>query len=90
MGLSLLSIVNICEPLTGQAITYAISHFPYFAALDLADSGDVKGSLEVGVLIGVDQYWKVVTGKVVNGIAGPMAIETALGWVNLELSRSHP
>ena len=48
------SIPNICEPLTGQAFTYATSLLPYFAALDLADPGDVKGSLEVGVLIGVD------------------------------------
>ena len=35
----------------------------------------------MGVLIGVDQYWKIVTGKVVKGIAGPTAIETAFGWV---------
>lgn len=51
------------------------------SGLDLADSGDVKDSLEVGVLIGVEQYWKVVTGKVVKGIAGPTAIETAFGWI---------
>ena len=78
MGLSLLSILTICEPLTGQPITYATSRFQYLSSLDLADSGD---SLEVGVLIGVDQYWKIVTGKVVKGIAGPPAIETAFGWI---------
>eukprot|EP00731_Ephydatia_muelleri_P015789 Em0009g213a len=74
MGLSLLSILTICEPLTGQPITY-------LSGPDLADSGDVEDSLEVGVLIGVDQYWKIVTGKVVKGIAGPTAIETAFGLI---------
>ena len=81
MGLSLLSIPTICEPLTGQPITYVTSRFQYLSGLHLADSGDVEDSLEVGVLIGVDQYWKIVTGKVVNGIAGPTAIETAFGWI---------
>ena len=51
------------------------------SGLDLADSSDGKDCLEVGILIGVDQYWKIVTGKVVKGIAGPTAIETAFGWV---------
>eukprot|EP00731_Ephydatia_muelleri_P035515 Em0131g2a len=81
MGLSLLSIPTICEPLTGQPITYATSHFQYLSGLHLADSGDVEDSLEVGVLIGVDQYWKIITGKVVKGIAGSTAIETAFGWI---------
>eukprot|EP00731_Ephydatia_muelleri_P009272 Em0004g1610a len=53
----------------------------YLSGLDLADSSDGKDCLEVGVLIGVDQYWKIVTGNVVKGIAGPTAIETAFGWV---------
>ena len=81
MGLSLLSIPTICEPLTGQPITYATSRFQYLSGLDLADSGDVEDSLEVGVLIGVDQYWKIVTGKVVKGITGPTAIKTTFGWI---------
>ena len=81
MCLSLLSIPTICEPLTGQPINYATSRFQYLSGLDLADSSDGKDCLEVGVLIGVDQYWKIVTGKVVKGIAGPTAIETAFGWV---------
>ena len=81
MCLSLLLIPTICEPLTGQPINYATSRFQYLSGLDLADSSDGKDCLEVGVLIGVDQYWKIVTGKVVKGIAGPTAIETAFGWV---------
>ncbi|KAL5459979.1 hypothetical protein EMCRGX_G033382 [Ephydatia muelleri] len=81
MCLSLLSIPTICEPLTGQPINYATSRFQYLSGLDLADSSDGKDCLEVGVLIGVDQYWKIVTGKVMKGIAGPTAIETAFGWV---------
>ena len=90
MCLSLLSIPPICEPLTGQPISYATSRFQYLSGLDLADSSDEKDCLEVGVLIGVDQYWKIVTGKVMKGIAGPTAIKTAFGWVLSSCSRSHP
>lgn len=90
MCLSLLSIPTICEPLTGQLINHATSRFQYLSGLDLADSSDGKDCLEVGVLIGVDQYWKIVTGKVVKDIAGPTAIETAFGWVlSWSCTRSH-
>ena len=75
---SCLTIPTICEP---QPITYSVNHFPYLSGLEQADSGYVRGSLEVGILIGVEHYWRIVTGNVENGIAGPTAIETWFGWV---------
>ena len=63
--LSLLTIPTICGPITGQPINCAIDYFPHLTGLELADSGDLNECLEIGILIGVDQYWEVVTGEIV-------------------------
>ena len=47
----------------------------------MADSGDVSDTLEVDVLIGSDFYWNLVTGRVIRGKSGPMAIHTRVGWI---------
>ena len=79
--LSLLTIPTICGPITGQLITCAINCFPHLTGLELADSGDLNECLEIGILIGVDQYWEVVTGEIVQGRSGPSAMQTCFGWV---------
>ena len=79
--LSLLTIPTICGPITGQPITCAIDCFPHLTGLELADSGDLNECLEIGILIGVDQYWEVVTGEIVRGRSGPSAMQTCFGWV---------
>ena len=33
------------------------------------------------LLIGSDVYWEIVTGEVVRGDSGPVAINTKLGWI---------
>ena len=43
------------------------------------------------LLIGSDVYWEIVTGEVIRGNHGPVAINTKLGWilsVPAELSQS--
>ena len=50
----------------------ASEHFPYLAGLDLADSSSLEDNLDIGILIGADQYWKLVTGKI---------RQEGLGWV---------
>ena len=35
----------------------------------------------VDILVGSDQYWQLVSGKVLRGEDGPTAIQTRLGWV---------
>ena len=79
--LSLLTIPTICGPITGQPITCAMERFPHLTGLELADSGGPNEGLEIGILIGVDQYWDVVTGKIVRGRSGPSAMQTRFGWV---------
>ena len=79
--LSLLAIPIICGPITGQPITCAMDLFPHLSGLELADSGDLNECLEIGILIGADQYWEVVTGEIVRGRSGPSAMKTCFGWV---------
>lgn len=49
--------------------------------LNLADDPSGHSQLDVDILIGSDQYWDLVTGETRRGHAGPVAINTALGWV---------
>ena len=76
----LLAIPTICEPICGQPIILASRRYPYLSLLDLADCSDTESHLDVGILIGADLYWSVVTGRTRQG-NGPTAIETKLGWV---------
>eukprot|EP00731_Ephydatia_muelleri_P005900 Em0003g148a len=79
--LSLLAIPIICGPITGQPITCAMDLFPHLSGLELADSGDLNECREIGILIGADQHWEVVTGEIVRGRSGPSAMKTCFGWV---------
>ena len=40
-----------------------------------------EDSVDIDILVGSDQYWSLVSGRVVRGEHGPTAIETKLGWV---------
>lgn len=76
----LLTVPTICEPLSGQPITLASQWYSYRSKLELADPSECGDCLDVGILIGADHYWALVTGRTRQGI-GPTAIETRLGWV---------
>ena len=45
----------------------------------IADTENVTGELEILVLIGSDNQWTLVTGGILRGTTGPMAVETELG-----------
>ena len=48
--------------------------------LKLADKHEV-GPKEVEMLIGLDNYWRVVTGGVIKGKDGPVAIASKFGYI---------
>ena len=79
MEFFLLTVPRICEPLTGQSITFA--DFKHLSTLGLADSGYVGNSTDIDILIGADNYWRLVTRRLQKGRDGLTAIETKLGWV---------
>ena len=58
------------------------SHLNQFDVADMAQSIEVSSP---EVLIGSDCYWQLVTGKVVRGDSGPVAL---LGWAQLNNQNS--
>jgi len=78
--LKLIAVPNICEPLTGQPISLCLERYSHLKQLKLADSSTGHEMLQVD-LLGVDYYWDLVTGQMMKGEEGPVAVHTHLGWV---------
>ena len=58
------------------------SKYTHLQGLDLADtcsSSNHQGGIDV--LIGSDYYWQIVTGDVVSGESGPVAMNSIFGWL---------
>ena len=74
-------VPKICLPLSQQTIEMAQFTYDHLIGLKLSDSTEGNSNLEIQVLIGGDQYWNFVTGKIIRKFEGPVAMETSLGWV---------
>ena len=74
-------VPHICDPVHAQPITTSKNIYTHLVGLDMADSSPESGVLDIDFLIGSDQYWSLVTGRISRGASGPTAIETRLGWV---------
>ena len=79
--LSAFVIPLICDPLQSQSIVHASVTHAHLRGLKLADYSTGEDDIMVDILVGSDQYWQLVSGKVVRGDDGPTAIQTTLGWV---------
>ena len=79
--LSAFVIPLICDPLQSQSIVHASVTHAHLRGLKLADYSTGEDDIMVDILVGSDQYWQLVSGKVVRGDDGPTAIQTKLGWV---------
>lgn len=79
--LELFVVPHICDPLMAQSVDVNSSECAHLSQLDLADTMDSRTPMDVDVLIGSDVYWSLVTGEIVRGKCGPVAINTKLGWV---------
>ena len=71
---------HICDPLVRQNVEHCLKTYAHLANLDLTDIPQ-GNNLQVDMLIGSDLYWQFVTGEVVRGQEGPVAVGTTLGWV---------
>ena len=79
--LSLLVVPLICEPLSHQPVAYAEEKFDHLQGLDLAKSSCGTGCLGLDLLVGSGYYWRLLTGAVKWRSAGPIAMETRVGWM---------
>eukprot|EP00731_Ephydatia_muelleri_P024186 Em0016g457a len=73
-------VPHICEPLCKQPLEECLEHYPHLAGLELADDF-TKGPHVIDMLIGSDFYWHIVTGELIRGEKGPVAIKSTLGWI---------
>ena len=76
--LSAFVVPIICDPLQNQYIAEATHSYAHLTGLKLADYGTGEDNVEVDIPVGSDQYWSLVSGRVVRGEHGPIAIETKL------------
>ena len=79
--LSALVVLLIYDPLQNQPIVHANVTRAHLRGLKLADYSTDEDDVIVDKLVGSDQYWQLVSGKVLGGENGPTAVQTKLGWV---------
>lgn len=75
-----LCVPKICCPLKGQHIDRA-SKIEEFAHLNFADDNSFNKDLPVGVLIGIDNYFRFFCGETIHSKFGTVASKSTLGWV---------
>ena len=68
------------RPLTSQHIANAKNIVEY-KNLEFADHNESLSTLPVGILVGIDFYHALMTGRIIRSKDGPVACGTRLGWV---------
>ena len=79
--LSAFVVPTICDPLQSQAVVQASLTYAHLKGLKLVDYHTGEDNVDIDILVESNQYWSLVSGRVVRGKHGPNAIETKLGWV---------
>ena len=70
---------KICSPLSASL---DVSLYPHLQGLVFADASVVDGSQpNIDILIGSDFYFEILTGEVLRGDSGPVAVNSKFGWV---------
>ncbi|CAB4032858.1 uncharacterized protein LOC113680502, partial [Paramuricea clavata] len=72
---------NLCSPLT---TTIDLSLYPHLQELQLFDLNILEGrqnDSSIDILIGADYYFDILTGEMVRGESGPVAVNSDFGWV---------
>lgn len=77
ISVNALTFPTICSKLP---TSIEINRYPHLQSLQLADDFESQNGT-IDILIGSDYYWDFVTGNVVKGDSGPVAVESKLGWI---------
>ena len=78
---NLVSTNKICPPLAREAVPPEILDSKYLRGLDMAQDYSSPNLEEIDVLIGLDAYWSLVTGRIKRKKGSPIAVESILGWI---------
>ena len=76
-----MSYLNICDPLIAQPASTCFREHSHLSHLNLADDSVDGAPREIDMLIGSNSYWSIVTGEILRGSGGPIAVNTRLRWV---------
>ena len=77
--IQVLSFPTICSALKTPI---AVNQYPHLQDLDLADVVVSEDQFnQIDILIGSDYYWCVVTGDIIRGESGPVALSSHFGWL---------
>lgn len=74
-----LCVPDICSPIANQKLNHA-KKMKEFSGLEFADFSE-EFDLSIGVLVGIDFYFRFFTGKRVESKDGVVASESSLGWI---------
>ena len=75
-----LCVPHICSPLKVPVVSWTKSQYKYLHNLELATPPTDVNKVEV--LVGLDYYFSIVSGKTLRGPPGsPIAVESLLGWM---------
>nr|XP_047139172.1 uncharacterized protein LOC124815072 [Hydra vulgaris] len=74
-------VKEICAPINGQNIEFAIKHYSHLKGLKLAERNCTDKNVRVDILIGADFYWSFVENEVIKGVDGPVALKSKLGFL---------
>ncbi|XP_043203579.1 uncharacterized protein LOC122371370 [Amphibalanus amphitrite] len=81
LTLSLVQIDTICGPVN-TSLTVNQEELDHLQDLDLADPPEEwEDGQEVDILLGMDFYQDVMTGRVRHSMSGPIAMESIFGWI---------
>ena len=81
--LQALCVPLICSPLENPNLRYVKENYEYLEKLKLAQVDTSGGdSLKIDLLIGIDYYYTLITGKIIKGYPHePVAVESIFGWI---------
>ena len=72
-------VKDICAPINGQKIDFAVSNYNHLKGLKLADCITGDCSVDIDILVGADFYWDFFDNTTVRGKSGPVALKFKLG-----------
>ena len=75
--ISAINFPTICSPVRTRVNT----NYAHLRGLELADHNEASKDDTIDILIGADHYWDFITGDIVRGEGGPIAISSKLGWL---------
>ena len=68
---------TICSPISARV---TVSEYPHLRGLHFADSVE-ESEKHIDLLIGADHYYEFITGEIIKGHSGPVAVNSRLGWL---------